>query len=148
MPKATLALLVGGLLPAVFFGLSGVLQKSGARAGIGTGPYLAVIGATVLLAGLAVTALQGDAAVTREGAAHAVGFGVLWAAGVGCIALALARYDANISQLVPLYNLNTLVAVGVGLAVLGEWRSVEAWRVLAGAVLVAAGGVLVATAAR
>lgn len=45
MSTATLAPLIGGLLPATLFGISGVLQKSAARAGIGTGPYLIAIGA-------------------------------------------------------------------------------------------------------
>ncbi len=148
MSKVTLALLVGGLLPAFLFGISGVFQKTAARAGIGTGPYLIAIGAVVLLAGVAVTVMQNDTTATREGVAWACGYGVLWSAGIGCIVLALGRYDANISQLVPLYNLNTLVAVAVGMAVLGEWQVVVPWRVGAGAVLAVAGGVLAATATR
>jgi hypothetical protein len=65
-----------------------------------------------------------------------------------CIALALGRYEARISQLVPLYNMNTLVAVGLGLTVLGEWREVNLLRLLLGAGLAVTGGILAATAAR
>jgi uncharacterized membrane protein len=148
MSKQTLALLVGGLLPAVLFGVASIFQKTAARAGVGTGPYLIAIGAVVLLVGVAVTAAQSDATATREGVAWACGYGLLWSAAIGCIVLALARYDANISQLVPLYNLNTLVAVAIGMVVLGEWRDVVPWRVAAGALLAVAGGVLVATAAK
>jgi uncharacterized membrane protein len=101
-----------------------------------------------LLVGVVVTVAQTHSTATREGVAWACGYGLLWSAAIGCIVLALARYDANISQLVPLYNLNTLVAVTIGMAVLGEWRDVVPWRVVAGAVLAVAGGVLVATAAR
>src|SRR5690242_8548117 len=43
MDKHTLGLLVGGLLPAVLFGLTGVVQATSARAGIGTGPFLVVV---------------------------------------------------------------------------------------------------------
>jgi drug/metabolite transporter (DMT)-like permease len=148
MSKPTLALLVGGLLPAVLFGIASNFQKTAARAGIGTGPYLMSIGAVVLLVGTVVTCVQSNSPATREGAAWACGYGVLWSTAVGCIVLALSRYDANISQLVPLYNLNTLVAVAIGLGVLGEWREVIPWRVVAGAGLAVAGAVLVATAAR
>jgi hypothetical protein len=140
MSKATLALLLGGLLPAILFGVASTFQKSAARAGIG--PYLIAIGAIVLLVGIAVTVAQSNSMATREGVAWACGYGLLWSAAIGCIVLSLAHYDANISQFVPLYNLNTLVAVAIGMAVLGEWR------VVAGAVLAVAGGVLVATAAR
>jgi drug/metabolite transporter (DMT)-like permease len=148
MSKATLALLIGGLLPALLFGIASTFQKTAARAGIGTGPYLIAIGAVVLVVGIAATVARGDGTATRTGVAWACGYGVLWSSAIGCIVLALSRYDANISQLVPLYNLNTLVAVAIGMAVLGEWREVVPWRVVAGAVLAVAGGVLVATAGK
>lgn len=148
MSKESLALAVGGLLPAVLFGVASTFQKTAARAGIGTGPYLLAIGSVVLLVGIAVTLARGDGTPTRAGVAWACGYGLLWSAAIGCIVLALSRYDANISQLVPLYNLNTLVGVAIGLAVLGEWRDVVPWRVAAGAALAVAGGVLVATAGR
>jgi uncharacterized membrane protein len=148
MSKATLALLVGGLLPAVLFGVASTFQKTAARAGISTGPYLIAIGSVVLLIGIVVTVAQSDSTAPRAGVAWACGYGLLWSSAIGCIVLALARYDANISQLVPIYNLNTLVAVAIGMTVLGEWRDVVPWRVVAGAVLAVAGGVLVATAAR
>src|SRR5262245_12494233 len=148
MSKQTLALLTVGLLPAFLFGVASTFQKTAARAGITTGPYLIAIGSVVLLVGIAVTVAQSNSTATREGVAWACGYGLLWSSAIGCIVLALARYDANLSQLVPLYNLNTLVAVAIGIVVLGEWRDVVAWRVVAGAVLAVAGGVLVATAAR
>jgi hypothetical protein len=40
-------------------------------------------------------------------------------------AAALAWYDANSGQLVPLPNLNMLVAVAIRMAVRGEWRVVS-----------------------
>jgi uncharacterized membrane protein len=148
MSKATLALLLGGLLPAALFGVASNFQKTAARAGISTGPYLIAIGSVVLLVGVVVTLTQSDSTATREGVFWACGYGLLWSAAIGCIVLALSRYDANISQLVPLYNLNTLVAVAIGMTVLGEWRDVVPWRVVAGAGLAVAGGILVATATR
>jgi hypothetical protein len=128
--------------------VASTFQKTAARAGIGTGPYLIAIGSVVLLVGIAVTLVRSDGAATRAGVAWACGYGLLWSAAIGCIVLALSRYDANISQLVPLYNLNTLVGVAIGLALLGEWRDVVPWRVAAGAALAVAGGVLVAAAGR
>jgi uncharacterized membrane protein len=146
MQKATLALMIGGLLPAVLFGISGFLQKTSARAGIGIGPYLIVIGLVVVSVGVAVTAIQGDRTINLQSVLNTCGYGIFWSSGIMCIALALGRYDARISQLVPLYNMNTLVAVALGLAVLGEWREVNVWQLLAGAALAVTGGVLAATA--
>lgn len=146
MQKATLALLVGGLLPALLFGISGVLQKTSARAGIGTGPYLIVIGLVVVTVGIIVTVVQGDWTVNIRSVTNTCAYGVFWASGIMCIALALGRYDARISQLVPLYNMNTLVAVGLGMTLLGEWREVNPWQLSIGAVLAVLGGILAATA--
>jgi drug/metabolite transporter (DMT)-like permease len=147
MQKATLALLIGGLLPAFLFGISGVLQKTSAKAGIGIGPYLIVIGLVVVVVGLVVTAVQGDRTLNFTSVINTCGYGIFWASGIMCIALALGQYDAKISQLVPLYNMNTLVAVGLGITLLGEWREVNPWQLLLGAGLAVAGGILAATAA-
>ncbi|MDB5310510.1 MAG: hypothetical protein JWO38_4712 [Gemmataceae bacterium] len=144
MQKATLALLVGGLLPAILFGASGVVQKMSARAGIATGPFLIVVGLVVILVGAGVTLVQQDTTLNRTSAAYAAFYGLLWAAGIGCIALALGRYDARISQLVPLYNMNTLVAVAGGLVLLSEWRDVRIGQLLLAAGLTIAGGILAA----
>lgn len=148
MSNATLALLIGGLLPALCFGLSGAVQKVAAKSGTGTGPYLLVVGLVVVAVGAAVTAVERDATLTRPGAGYAALFGLLWATGVGAIAVALGRYDGQISQLVPLYNMNTLVAVVAGLVALGEWQMVQPGRLLLATALIIGGGVLAATAAR
>jgi transporter family protein len=147
MQKATLALLIGGLLPAMLFGISGFLQKASVRAGIGTGPYLIVIGLVVVTVGIVVMLIQGDRTVNLQSAMNTCAYGIFWSSGIMCIAVALGRYDARISQLVPLYNMNTLVAAGLGLALLGEWRQVNPWQLLAGASLAVIGGVLAATSA-
>ena len=58
----------------------------------------------------------------------------------------MTRYGGKLSQLVPLYNMNTLVAVAIGLVAFGEWQTVSWARVLGAAVLIVAGGILAATA--
>ncbi len=148
MKPNTMALLVGGLLPAVLFGMSGVIQKVSTKAGIGTGPFLIVVGVVVVVIGGVFTAIEQDTAVNWFSGLHAGLFGVLWALGIGAIAIALGRYEGQISQLVPLYNMNTLVAVVIGLIALSEWENLQTGRLLLGAVLTIAGGVLAATSSR
>jgi hypothetical protein len=53
-----------------------------------------------------------------------------------------------VSVIVPLYNMNTLVAVGIGLVLLGEWKDVNLWRLLSGAALIVVGGVLAGTSVK
>jgi hypothetical protein len=79
---------------------------------------------------------------------YACVYGVLWASGIACIAIALRRYDAQISQLAPLYNMNTLVAVVLGLVVLAEWQKVDFWKLLLATAFTIAGGVLAASSTR
>lgn len=148
MKANTLGLLVGGVLPALFLGLSSVFQKTSNRAGIAAGPFLLVVGAVVLLVGLFLTVLQRDLTINWTSAAHGAAGAALWATGMACIATALGRYNAQLSQLVPLYNMNTLVAVGVGLVVLSEWQTVHPVKILAASALTIAGGILAALSTR
>jgi uncharacterized membrane protein len=148
MKANTMALLLGGLLPAILFGVSGVFQKTSAKAGMGTGPYLMVIGFVVVVVGGVVAAVQRDATVNWTRASYACAYGLLWAAGIACIAVAVGRFDGQISQLVPLYNMNTLVAVAVGLVFLSEWRNVQVGLLLLATGLTIAGGVLAAAAVK
>jgi uncharacterized membrane protein len=148
MKSSTMALVVGGLLPALLFGMSGVIQKVSTKQGIGTGPFLIVTGIVVVLVGGVFTLIEQDTTVNWLSGSNAALFGVLWALGIGSIAIALGRYEGQISQLVPLYNMNTLVAVVIGLVALSEWQNMQPGRLLLGAVLTIAGGVLAATSAR
>lgn len=75
-------------------------------------------------------------------------FGLLWAAGTGAVTFALGRYGGQISQFAPLYNMNTLVAVLVGLVVFGEWQGRPAGPAAAGSGPGGRGGVLAAASTR
>jgi hypothetical protein len=72
--------------------------------------------------GVCVTAVERGETLSRASGPYAAPFGLLRAAGIGSIAVALGRYDGQISQLVSLYNMNTLVVLVVGQFVLGVGR--------------------------
>jgi uncharacterized membrane protein len=77
-------------------------------------------------------------------AAAGLGAGALWAMGMVFALLAL-RGGADVARLVPLYNANTVVALVLAIAVLGELpQAREMLRVGLGAALVVAGAILVA----
>ncbi len=148
MSKQTLAILIGGLLPALLYGAAGVLQKTASRTGIGPGPYILIIGLVATVIGAVLTFVSRDTSVTWSGAIQTGGFAVLWSAAIVSIMLALGRFEGPVSVIVPLYNMNTLIAVLLGLLVLGEWDGVNHWRLLAGAVLIVAGGALAGTSVK
>jgi uncharacterized membrane protein len=148
MSKQTLAILIGGVLPAVLYGVAGVFQKTAARTAIGPGPYILIIGVVAVVIGGVLTLATRDDSVTWGGAAHTAGFAVLWSGAIVAVMLALGRYEGPVSVIVPLYNMNTLIAVLLGLIVLGEWEGVNGWRLIAGAVLIVAGGALAGTSVK
>jgi len=148
MSKQWLAVVIGGLLPALFLGISGVFQKTASRTGIAPGPYLLIIGGIVAVVGVVVSLVQRDVSVSASGAIQTAGFAILWSIGILGIMIGLGRFDGQVSVIVPLYNMNTLVAVGIGLVLLGEWRDVNLPRLLAGAVLIIAGGMLAGTSVK
>ena len=138
------ALVLGGIAPAVLLGLSSVFQKLSNGSGMATGPFLVGAGLTSAVVGAAFALIERDSQTSPAGRVYTALFGVVWALGIGGIGLAIRRYGAPISQLVPLYNMNTLVAVLVGLVALGEWRTISPPRILLAAVLIIAGGILAA----
>jgi hypothetical protein len=138
--------LIGGLLPALFFGLDGFCSKLAARAGIGLGPYLTLTGLSIALAGGVFTLLAGDRTVSAAGAAYALAKGVAWTLGSGLVVYTLTRSGVPLGKLAPLYNTNALVTVLLALVVFAEYQEVSVPRLLGGAALIVAGATLVAKA--
>ncbi len=145
MTQTTAAVIIGGIIPAIFFGLSGVFAKPSTGAGIGTGPYLLCTGFAIAAVGVLMSIVIPDRAISLRSGFFAVLVGLTWAVAAGLVAFALTKYGVSISRLVPLYNMNTLVAILIGLIVFAEWRDVNAVKLVFGSVLIVAGGVIVAT---
>jgi uncharacterized membrane protein len=125
-----------------------LFQKTASRTGIAPGVYLLVIGIVIAAVGAVVTLVQRETSVTVAGALHTAGFALLWSCAVIGIMLGLGRYEGQVSVIVPLYNMNTLVAVAIGLILLREWEGVNTSRLLTGAALIVAGGVLAGMAVK
>ncbi len=139
-------ILIGGVAAAVFFGLSGVFSKMSNQAGIGFGMYITLIGLAILLVGFVLLAAQPQMSLTWKSGLASLATGFAWAGGAVCVAFALQKFHTPLSKLVPLYNMNTLIAVLLALWIFGEWKQAKLAPLLIGAVLVIAGGVLVAQA--
>jgi len=60
MTTQTWGLVIGGLLPALLFGMSNMFAKAANAAGIGLGLYVICIGLTVVLVGGAIYVFQPD----------------------------------------------------------------------------------------
>src|SRR5688500_18601558 len=101
MSNSTLGNLIGGLAPALLFGLFAVFTKASSQHLLATSPMLLV-------------------------------------------SFALLKLRTPISVLAPLYNMNTLVAVILGLWIFAEWRDVQALPLILGTAMITMGGIIVA----
>lgn len=146
MDRNMIGLLIGGLLPAIIYALSGTLQKVPAKAGVGVGPYLTLLGLGVSLVGVIACFVlpRGTASWLGLGSSGAVG--VIWGLGTGAVLWALSATGVPIAKLVPLYNMNTLFAVLLGLWFFAEAKELQLLPLLGGAALIALGSVLVSRA--
>jgi hypothetical protein len=172
MAPNLVGILVGGVLPAILLGVFATLQKAALQAGSSPGVLLLAVGVGAIAVGLvyllvfrsppsrvpsvsAVADLSGDA-TGAQGAdglgawrlrpiALSLATGIVWAVGTALVSVAITVYGTPLSQLVPVFNTNTLVAVVLGLLVFGEWATVNTPRLLIGAVLIVVGGVLAGT---
>ena len=147
MSTQALGLILGGRLPALLFGLSNVFAKASNTAGISLGLYVVTIGLTVALVGGVLHMLQnGDSSFSGKGLLFAICVGLAWATGTACVAYALVQHSARISVLAPLFNMNSLVSVLLGMWLFAEWRDIDTPKLLGGALLIVIGGSLVASA--
>lgn len=140
-----MGIILGGLVPAIGYALFAIWTKSGTNAGIGTGPFLVLVGVACTAVGAAFSWFL-PATWNARGVGFSLAAGVVWAAGTGFVAFALTRYGIPVSKLNPLYNTNTLITVLLGLVIFSEWKQVDARQLLAGAVLILAGSLLVSRA--
>ena len=146
MTSNTLGIVVGGVVPAICFGLSGIFAKSSTNHGISTGLYLLIVGAAVVVTGGMYCLVEGHYSISVRSGIFAALAGLVWAVGAGLVAFALNQYGTPISKLVPLYNTNTLVAVALGVWVFAEWKELSVGQLFIGSTFVVIGGVLVAKA--
>lgn len=146
MTSQTLGLLIGGGVPAILFGLSAVFNKTSVLTGISLGFYMLFVGLAVLVVGAFLYAFEAEHVISTKAAGIAFLAGLSWSLGASAITIALIHFQAPISKLVPIYNMNALVAVILGLIVFSEWQDTNTLKLIGGAILVFAGASLVATA--
>lgn len=134
--------LLGGIIPAVLLGIYSVLQKAATKQGISPGILLVVMGVQIVIIGLVYSFVFKEYNLTLKSGIIASCTGIVWACATCFISVALAKYNMPISNLVPLFNMNTLVAVCLGLIVFAEWKNVNLLRLFAASVLIVIGGIL------
>ena len=140
--------LLFGLLAALCYGTSTLLAKvstSEKYYGVNQSAFL-------LLMLLGIGAVFAASSMTDKGLVlpsnplamgACVGAGILWGLGMMFTVWALVS-GADIARLTPIFNTNTLVAVILGILLLGELpSSPDKFKVIAGALMIVVGSILV-----
>ncbi len=139
-------LIIGGLIPALLYGLAGAFQKWSAQEGGSVSVYLIGFGVATVIVGVVYRAVLSDASSPTISIGIALLAGLVFGVGAGLISFTIIRFDAAISQLAPLYNMNFLVTVLLGLLIFSEFRDLQVPRLLAGSLLILVGGWVVSGA--
>ena len=137
-------MLLGGFLPALIYGGSAIFQKISTSLGISLSAYLVATGIGVAIVGIGFYVFDNSFAFSIKSGLYACAFGLTWGIATGLVAYTLLNFEVPISQLVPLYNMNTLVAVILALIVFSEWKDLNTIKLLSGSALIVAGAILVA----
>ncbi|MDJ0533332.1 MAG: hypothetical protein QNJ70_12675 [Xenococcaceae cyanobacterium MO_207.B15] len=144
MSQKILGILIGGIIPALFYGVSAITMKAGSEYKISTSSYLMIIGIAIFITGIVLKPFitTSDSQETLSGIGFSLISGLLWALGTALVNYSIAKFDTPIALLAPLYNMNTLVAVLGGMILFAEWKTINSIPVFIGTVLVVCGGIL------
>lgn len=145
MTHTQIGLIIGGVLPAILFGISGFVQKISANQNITTGAHLVAIGVGVVIVGLVVCLCGGGEVFTIKKVVPSLVIGAAWGCGMLLVTIALMKYNASLAAITPLYNMNTLITVIVALVFFAEWKDANIPKLLIGTVLITVGGIFVST---
>lgn len=143
MNNQTIGMIIGGFVPAILFGLAGLVQKTAQRTGISMSWYIVLISIGVFTAGVPLLFTEQAKQLSFKGGALSILIGLFWALGMISVATAISKYGVPVSKLAPLYNMNTLIAVVLGLLIYAEWKSLNLIPLLTGAFFIVVGGILV-----
>ncbi len=135
--------IIGGLLPAILFGAGSILQKAGNKIGIAQSHYLISFATGIITAGVVSFFVMKNSPFSLKAGAFAAGHGLLFGAGFALIGVGIVVFNMPISKIVPLVNMSALVVVALGFFVFKEYSEVNVFNLLAGAILIVAGGILV-----
>ena len=139
-------IVLGGILPAIFWGITAIFQKQSAVAATGFAVYLTAFGAACALLGLIAALIWRPAPWTAEGLGLAAGAGACFALGTGLISFALFAYGVPVSKLAPIWSCNVLVTLAIGALFLGEASELNMVKLAAGTFLILSGALLVSSA--
>ena len=95
MNNNTSGIILGGIIPALFYGIFAITMKAGASYKISTSSYLVIIGLVISLTGLLVRPLlnETETSLNATAIAFSIGSGLLWALGTALVNYSILKFD-------------------------------------------------------
>lgn len=143
-----LGIIIGGLAPALLFGVFAILTKASTQYNLGSSFFIIIVGIACIVLGLGSVPIFADnlGKLSLMGVLLAGLGGLAWGLGMLLVNVAIAKFDTPISLLAPIYNMNTLVSILLGLWIFAEWRHVSMPTLMLGSFLITLGGVILSKA--
>jgi len=143
MGQAQLGMLIGGVIPSILFALGAVFQKLSNKTSLSLNFYVISVGLGVAILGLLSTAFMDEKVLVLKGSAFGVIQGLCFGTGIVLFALGITRFNLPVSQLGPITSTTTLFVVFFGFIFFSEYENVNVKSLVAGAVLIVIGAILV-----
>ncbi len=140
-----IGIILGGIVPAILFGVGGFFVKASNQEGISISYFILFSGIGILIISiLAFIVFEGKLINVRSGI-YAFLVGVTWALGMFLVTMALTKYNPPISIISPLNSTACFVTVLLALIIFSEWKNLHIIRLVVGTVLIVVGAMLVST---
>jgi uncharacterized membrane protein len=140
-----LGMILGGIVPAIIFGLGGIFVKASNQEGISLNCFILFSGIGTLVISILSFIVFEEKLVNISSGAYAFLVGATWACGVLLVAMALIKYNTPMSIISPLNGTACFVTVLLALVIFSEWKSLHVVRLVVGTVLIVTGAMLVST---
>lgn len=138
-------MIIGGVIPAIIFGLGGIFVKASNQQGISFNYFTLLSGIGVIVISVFSFIVFDSKLLNFRSGLNAFLVGATWALGVLLVAMALIKYDTPMSIISPLNCTACLFTVLLAMFIFSEWKEIHIIRLFIGTVLIIAGAILVST---
>lgn len=145
MNTNVIGVLIGGIIPAVIFGVGGVFVKASNQQGISLSYYILFTSIGVLLFSLIAFFILNGRVVNFKSGAFAFTVGATWVIGALLVAFAIIKYNTPMSIISALNCTACLYTILLSLMIFSEWKETHVIRLIIGSILIVAGAMLVST---
>ena len=140
-----MGIIVGGIVPAILFGVGGFFVKASNQEGISISYFILFSGIGILIISILAFIVFEGKLINLKSGMYAFLVGVTWALGMFLVTMALTKYNPPMSIISPLNSTACFVTVLLALIMFSEWKNLHIMRLVVGTVLIVVGAMLVST---